>query len=545
MNETNYLRLLLIACCFFSNSSHAQWRYACNDTLTYHNHQNGELMIQSSTNKLYSMQNKVTANQYRLDVLENDQWNNVITGTDGLDFVVSDNEIDVLRKVGGQFVIENYDLDGNLNWSSTSPVYPLLSAQYYETELLRSTTDSLYIHFKDLTANGSGSVFLYDGTTWSDLNAGKLAKVLLDNSQRLTGLKITTQNNPAMIYNTFTRFNTSLSQWDSVTTVPVTGYHLVSDFIVSQNDSLYLAVVSSYNPFLVIPDLEFFAVKENVTSTKMYIQGIVNEYFVSMRIVEERQGDVILFYSFRELGPWGLPMAARFKHSTQTWVGGPFGLSMLINSMTSEYTDQMPVYHDVVVDSTNTYYANYSFHTDFFQSNGIGSDSIHSHIRQYNHCPGYINQVNVIDTVGGNLVSDLPDFYDFQWIDCSTNDPIAGANDPVFPIPGNGEYALVVSNGECSDTSACFDLTTLGMNDPGSDQHFRVFPNPANDVVFVSTINDRVYDFRLMSMDGRTVRSGRRISGTFMLDVSTLKSGMYTLQLHKESGVGSFSIVVH
>jgi hypothetical protein len=73
--------------------------------------------------------------------------------------------------------------------------------------------------------------------------------------------------------------------------------------------------------------------------------------------------------------------------------------------------------------------------------------------------------VNNVDTLNGQLVAHAGPIYDFQWIDCLNNTPIPGATDSILTFPGNGEYAVVISNGECSDTSDCFDLTTLGVNE--------------------------------------------------------------------------------
>lgn len=49
----------------------------------------------------------------------------------------------------------------------------------------------------------------------------------------------------------------------------------------------------------------------------------------------------------------------------------------------------------------------------------------------------------------------------FQWINCSDNSPIVGANTSSFSPQQGGDYALIVSNGNCVDTSECINICPL------------------------------------------------------------------------------------
>ena len=45
-----------------------------------------------------------------------------------------------------------------------------------------------------------------------------------------------------------------------------------------------------------------------------------------------------------------------------------------------------------------------------------------------------------------------------QWIDCNNGQPVAGATSQSFAATTPGTYAVIVTDGACSDTSECFEL---------------------------------------------------------------------------------------
>lgn len=69
----------------------------------------------------------------------------------------------------------------------------------------------------------------------------------------------------------------------------------------------------------------------------------------------------------------------------------------------------------------------------------------------------------------------------YQWLDCNDDMlEIDGATDQVFTPLENGSYAVVVTDGECTDTSACFDITALSTEHEGRIIAAKIYPNPSN-----------------------------------------------------------------
>ncbi len=69
----------------------------------------------------------------------------------------------------------------------------------------------------------------------------------------------------------------------------------------------------------------------------------------------------------------------------------------------------------------------------------------------------------------------------YQWIDCTTGQPIPGAVQQAFTPAQNGHYAVVLTQDACRDTSECVLVTVTHLLDDNSPWSLaEVFPNPNN-----------------------------------------------------------------
>lgn len=80
----------------------------------------------------------------------------------------------------------------------------------------------------------------------------------------------------------------------------------------------------------------------------------------------------------------------------------------------------------------------------------------------------------------------------YQWIDCDAgNAPITGATNQDYMVTETGDYAVVVTENGCSDTSACANVTITGIEqalDETSDLF--LYPNPADDHISIMMNSD-------------------------------------------------------
>lgn len=87
----------------------------------------------------------------------------------------------------------------------------------------------------------------------------------------------------------------------------------------------------------------------------------------------------------------------------------------------------------------------------------------------------------------GTTLKATPSADGYQWIDCATGNPISGETSADFPLVASGYYAVVVTVGSCSDTSACFDASWLGVEVADLVENVKVYPNPSQGVFKITS----------------------------------------------------------
>ena len=125
---------------------------------------------------------------------------------------------------------------------------------------------------------------------------------------------------------------------------------------------------------------------------------------------------------------------------------------------------------------------------------------------------------------GGNTV---------QWINCGTNAAIAGATSTTFSPTVNGSYAIVVSNGNCSDTSNCLVVDYIGLNE-NQTIDAEIYPNPATNEVKITFESSSalmlIRDAHGKMIQTQTIQSGEAIS------LENFQNGIYFFELTTEKG---------
>lgn len=119
----------------------------------------------------------------------------------------------------------------------------------------------------------------------------------------------------------------------------------------------------------------------------------------------------------------------------------------------------------------------------------------------------------------------------YQWIDCdNSNGIIPGETNQEFNPISDGNYALVVTDGICSDTSICFNINGLGI--PNQDQLFiKVYPNPSNskfDVLLDASFD--IVNYKIMNSIGEVILDRISEENNFVLDLTNHAPGIYYLQ---------------
>lgn len=122
--------------------------------------------------------------------------------------------------------------------------------------------------------------------------------------------------------------------------------------------------------------------------------------------------------------------------------------------------------------------------------------------------------------------------YSYVWIECETLDSLFTSDSSTF-VPGDTMlYAVVATNGWCSDTSECRRVVLAGV---ASTQmlEIHVFPNPTTNVIIIDAKKEGSISGHLKNAFGSKVLAIHSLG--IPLDVSHLAPGIYYLELFIDS----------
>jgi hypothetical protein len=112
----------------------------------------------------------------------------------------------------------------------------------------------------------------------------------------------------------------------------------------------------------------------------------------------------------------------------------------------------------------------------------------------------------------------------YQWIECGVG-PVAGANTKLFTPTKDGDYAVVVTNGSCVDTSSCHTVVGTGVSELYGKTALSVYPNPANTMLMIKT--DLPTEMTMTNSLGKAVHKSVLKKGTNQINIEAFSPGVY------------------
>jgi hypothetical protein len=157
---------------------------------------------------------------------------------------------------------------------------------------------------------------------------------------------------------------------------------------------------------------------------------------------------------------------------------------------------------------------------------------------------GTVNEPAMLDTsvsVAGYVLTANATAVTYQWIDCADLLPIAGETNADYTVTANGSYAVVVSDGTCSDTSSCYTFTDLGVGNVSASWNIKTYPNPVKEQLTIHLENyNGELTLTLSDMSGKVLRSQiyNTIDGEILrVEFKEMAKGIYILRLDGNEGV--------
>lgn len=152
-----------------------------------------------------------------------------------------------------------------------------------------------------------------------------------------------------------------------------------------------------------------------------------------------------------------------------------------------------------------------------------------------------------VKQMGNTLTSEAGEST-FQWINCSNgNQPIPGQTNASFTAVAPGNYAVIVTRNNCSDTSDCFNLTTVGWRDKINEPSVIVYPNPSRGTLRIKMDDEHFKvnsNLEIYNLNGRLVYQSILKSPDSKIELHVQEQGIYYLKLYSDQYVISKMILV-
>ena len=145
-----------------------------------------------------------------------------------------------------------------------------------------------------------------------------------------------------------------------------------------------------------------------------------------------------------------------------------------------------------------------------------------------------VNSVDVSTTLNSvSITANNSAAVNYQWLNCDNGfSEIPGETNQTFTAISNGNYAVIVTENGCSDTSACVNINGLALNQ-NPIELFELYPNPVSDeLTILFSENFRAEEIMILNCEGKLVRE-QKISdqSVIVFNVSDLAPGIYTVNL--------------
>jgi hypothetical protein len=194
----------------------------------------------------------------------------------------------------------------------------------------------------------------------------------------------------------------------------------------------------------------------------------------------------------------------------------------------------------------------YTFPDGTTQDNITFSDVYTSSLTTANGCDSIIvtvvnvTSINVSVTQNGSTLTANAIGLEYQWIDCDNeNSPVSGEVNRTFTAEADGNYAVIIFENGCSDTSACYNISIIGVNENIYNNELSIYPNPTNGKITIEF--KRYYDniiLNVTNMQGMSVLNQTFESElkTILLDLNEFEPGIYIIKLITQDKTSLFRI---
>lgn len=155
-----------------------------------------------------------------------------------------------------------------------------------------------------------------------------------------------------------------------------------------------------------------------------------------------------------------------------------------------------------------------------------------------------IDTVDVSVTVTDPTITANATDASYQWLDCTAGYAIIpGETAQSFTATANGDYAVEVTANNCTDTSACVTISTVGLPTSSGFNSVFIYPNPIQEMVYIQlgTLTD--VSIKILNVQGKLIYTQENIHTPYYPIKFNEVPGIYFVELSANEQVRRFKLI--
>jgi len=155
-----------------------------------------------------------------------------------------------------------------------------------------------------------------------------------------------------------------------------------------------------------------------------------------------------------------------------------------------------------------------------------------------------ITTIDLTTTINNFTISANDNNASYQWITCVDNQPISGAINQTYLAEANGDYAVIITNGPCSDTSACVTIAGVGIDEVGLLSVVEIYPNPNNGEFTLNTTLPNA-TFSIYGIDGKLVLGNVKVTQPNQtINLENVENGVYFVTVKNKTNQKTIRLII-
>jgi hypothetical protein len=124
----------------------------------------------------------------------------------------------------------------------------------------------------------------------------------------------------------------------------------------------------------------------------------------------------------------------------------------------------------------------------------------------------------------------------YQWVDCDNGfSALNGETNQTFTASNSGNYALVISENGCADTSACYNVMVVGLDEEADKEPvLLLYPNPSAGQFQLISDSKFPLEVTVFNVVGQMVFSNGNMNNNDVIDLGNVENGLYYVRFYNE-----------